>query len=84
MQYEYKVDHISADVNDTDLRKGIAGQKVAGQVEIKISEWTNEGWEFYRSDVVPVTVNKTGCFGGRTGEGINISILFFVFRREVR
>jgi len=84
MRYEYKTDYIEATVTDKDVKKGIAGAKVTAQIETKLTEWGEQGFEFYRSDVVSVEVQETSCFGKPTGETINLSILIFIFRREIR
>ena len=59
--YEYKCDFIDANVTDKDIRKGSAGSKVTGQVELKLSEWNERGWEFHRSEVIDVSIKDTGC-----------------------
>ncbi len=84
MRHEYSIDYIEAKVTDTDVEKGIAGQKVTAQVETKLTEWGEKGWDYYRSEVIRVEVQKTNCFGSATGESFNVNILMFVFRREIR
>ncbi len=84
MKYEYKIDYLEAIVTDKDARKGLIGPKTAAQVETKLTEWNEKGWEYYRSDVLRVEVKATSCFGKPTGESVTSNILMFVFRREVR
>ena len=81
MQYDYKVDSIVAGVTEGDLRKGQGGQKVAGQVEIKLNQLAKQGFEFYREFAVDVSV-ASGC--GSKKESRTIQIIVMVFRREVR
>ena len=84
MRYQYKIDYIEAKVTDKDVKQGIAGQKTTAQVETKLTEWGEKGWEFYRSEVVRVEVAQTNCFGSKTGESFTINIVMFVFRQEIR
>ena len=84
MKYEYKIDYLEATVTDKDVKKGIAGSKTTAQVETKLTEWNEKGWDYYRSDVLNVVVQMTNCFGKPTGESLTLNILMFVFRRDVR
>jgi hypothetical protein len=84
MKYEYKIDYIEANITDADVKKGVGGAKVTGQIEVKLGEWADQGYEFYRSEVIPLEVHKTGCFGNRTGESTRLRLLMFIFRKEIR
>lgn len=84
MRYEYKIDYIEAVVTDKDVAKGIAGQKITAQVETKLTEWGELGWDYYRSEVIRVEVKQTNCFGGTTGKSYVINLLMFIFRREIQ
>lgn len=84
MKYEYKIDYIEAQVTDKDVKKGLAGQKTTAQVETKLTDWNEKGWEFFRSEVIHVEVKETNCFGKPTGESFTVNIVMFVFRREVK
>jgi hypothetical protein len=82
-KYEFKVDYLDAKVTASDVSKGVAGQKIANQVEIKLREWMDKGYEYYSQSMVNVTVHP-GCmalFGQKT-ENINVMVL--VFRRLLR
>lgn len=84
MPYEYKVDSLQAEITDRSVRDGTASKKVVAQIEVKLREWTDKGFEFYRSDVVEVGVKETGCLGlWKTGKSIDIQILVFFFRRQI-
>lgn len=78
-KYEYKVDAVQAAVSSGDVSKGLAGDKVGSQVEIKLMELARQGYEFYREFSVPVTVSA-GCFNK---DSYTITIIVMVFRREV-
>jgi len=82
-KYEYKVDYLDAKVTASDVSKGNAGQKIASQVEIKLREWVDKGYEYYSQDMVHVDVNP-GCMAlfGQKSEKINVMVL--VFRRPLR
>jgi hypothetical protein len=84
MKHEFKIDYIEAVVTDKDVLKGIAGQKVTAQVETKLTEWGEQGWDYYRSEVIRIEVLQTNCFGGKTGKAHSLNLLMFVFRREIR
>lgn len=84
VRYQYKIDYIEAQVTDKDVKKGIAGSKTTAQVETKLTEWGEKGWEFFRSEVIHVDVKITNCFGKPTGESVTLNILMFVFRQEIR
>src|SRR5262249_29711341 len=84
VKYEYKVDYLEASVTDRDVRKGDAWKKTTAQVEVKLTEWNKNGWEYYRSDVMHVDVKQTNCFGSQTGESVTVNILIMIFRKEVR
>lgn len=79
--YEYKVDAIQSSVAEADIKKGVAGQKVGSQVEIKLGELARQGFEFYREFAVPVKVS-TGC--GSKKEVYEVTIIVMVFRRAVQ
>lgn len=80
-QYDYRVDAIQAAVTESDIAKGVAGQKVGSQVELKLKELAKQGYEFYREFPVDVKVKK-GCMG--KGEETSITIIVMVFRRLVK
>ena len=82
--YEYKVDYLEAKVTDKDVKQGTAWPKIAAQSETKLTEWNEQGWEFFRSEAISTTVQETSCFGRPTGDVEHTNILIFVFRREVR
>jgi hypothetical protein len=84
MSYEYKVNYIEAIVTDKDVSKGVAWSKLTAQTETKLTEMNELGWEFMRSEVIKVEIQKTGCFGSKSGESLNANVLIFVFRREVK
>ena len=84
IKYEYKIDYIEANITDADVKKGIGGAKVTGQVEAKLGEWADRGYEFYRSEVIPLEIHETGCFGKKTGETSSLRMLMFIFRKEIR
>jgi hypothetical protein len=82
-RYKYKVDYLDAKVTASDVSKGSAGQKIANQVEIKLREWADKGFEYYSQGMVDVSVHP-GCsalFGQKT-ESINVMVL--VFRKPLR
>jgi hypothetical protein len=81
--FEYRVDAIQAAVTEKDITKGVAGKKVAGQVEMKLKELSKEGYEFYREFPVDVKVQK-GCMGVMSKGETNITIIVMVFRRSVK
>ncbi len=81
--FEYRVDAIQAAVTDSDIAKGVAGQKVGSQVELKLKELSKLGYEFYREFPVDVTIKK-GCFGFNLKEAGSITIIVMVFRRPVK
>lgn len=76
---DYRVISIETSVTQSDINKGVAGEKVALQVEQTLKTLGREGFEFHNT--FPVNVNiKPGCFG--TGSG-SLSILVMVFRRPL-
>lgn len=80
--YEYKVVNLKADVTAGDVVKGIAGNKVATQVELNLKEYAQGGWEYY--SIIPVEVRiKKGCLGDKNGPD-SVSIHTMVFRRAVK
>lgn len=80
-KYEYKVDAIQAAVSEGDIKKGVAGQKVGSQVEVKLGELSRQGYEFYREFPVPVKV-ATGCGSKKTV--YEVTIIVMVFRRAIK
>ena len=84
MNYEYKVDYIDAKVTDRDVDKGIAWSKITAQTETKLTERNEQGWEFYRSELISTDIAKTNCFGSETGEKTSARVLIFIFRRLVQ
>ena len=80
--YTYKVTGIEANISKGDIDKGTAAQKVASQVEIKLDELANEGYEFYREFLVPVKVTS-GCFGSKSDKDPSLQIIMMVFRKPV-
>lgn len=83
-KYEYKVDFLEATVAEKDIKKGLSGQKVATQVELKLGEYQKKGYEFYSQNVVAVQV-APGCLTMlRGGKGFTVDIMIMVFRRVVQ
>jgi hypothetical protein len=63
MEYQYKVVNFEAQCTTSDVRKGVAGEKVKSQLELIFQEQARNGWELqgqYRFDVKV----KPGCFDG--------------------
>lgn len=61
MEYQYKVRNFVAECTTADIRKKVAGEKVAAQLERECQELARDGWELqgqYRFDVRV----KPGCF----------------------
>ena len=83
MAFEYKVDYVEAEVTDKDVEKGVAWNKIVAQTETKLTSLNEDGWEFYRSEVIPFDVQKTNCFGSPTGEKSSRRLMIFIFRRDV-
>lgn len=82
-RYEYKVDFLEAKVTAGDVAKGLAGEKIVNQVEIKLREWVDKGYEYYTQNTITFTV-QPGCmalFGQKTETR---RILVLVFRRPAR
>ncbi len=84
MNYEYNVDYIEAVVTDKDVRAGDAWSKITAQTETLLTDKNEEGWEFFRSEVIATEIKKTNCLGKETGESTIQRVLIFVFRKEVK
>ena len=77
--YEYRCVYIETAVSEGDIKDGAAGRKVASQVEIKLTELSEEGYDFYRNFHIPVDIKK-GCFGNKElPDSLNLNMM--VFRR---
>lgn len=74
--YKYRVKYLLANVTDSDITKGLAGEKVAQQMEIMFNDNMEEGYEFYSQNVVTVNV-QTGCGSGKTSGVRSIDIAVF-------
>ena len=77
--YEYRCVYIETAVSEGDIKSGVAGTKVASQVEIKLTELSEEGYDFYRNFHIPVDINK-GCFGNKDLPN-RLDLNMMVFRR---
>tara|TARA_B100000676_G_C17928763_1_gene759642 strand:+ start:272 stop:532 length:261 start_codon:yes stop_codon:yes gene_type:complete len=77
--YEYRCVYIETAVSEGDFKDGVAGKKIASQVEIKLTELSEEGYDFYRTFNVPVDIKK-GCFGNKELPD-NLDLNMMVFRR---
>ena len=63
MEYQYKVLNFKAECTTGDIRKGVAGEKVAAQLERYCQEYARDGWELQGQYRFNVEV-KPGCFDG--------------------
>ena len=82
-KYEYKVDYINSNVSASEVSNGSAGNKVAKQVEQKITQHMQEGFELYQQFDSSVKV-KQGCLAGLIGRSSEyITITTTVFRKEI-
>lgn len=82
-KYQYKVECFRANVTASEVEKDIAGIKVAQQVEQRINELMQQGFEFYRQFNSMVEV-KPGCLAGLFGKKKDyIVITTSVFRKEI-
>jgi len=80
-KWEYKVESIEAQVSEGDIRQGLSGKKIATQVELKIMDLSEAGYDFYGQ--YPVEVNVSGgCFGNK--DMGSITVLVLVFRRQLQ
>lgn len=84
MNYEYNVDYIEATVTDKDVKAGTAWSKITAQTETLLTDKNEQGWEFYRSEVITTEIKETNCFGKETGESWTRRVLIFIFRRQVK
>lgn len=85
--FEYKVTDVEVNVTSRDINKEVAGAKVAGQVELKLKEFAQDGWEYYA--FIPVSVEiKPGCLGFSWNSPPKlkniVQIYTMVFRRPLR
>lgn len=90
-KYEYRVDSIQAAITESDINKNVANQKVSAQVEMKLKELMQQGFEFHSQFPVTVKVNPSGCltlipgigklFAGPVAE---VTIIVLVFRRLIQ
>jgi hypothetical protein len=53
-KYDYKVDYLAAQVMTSDVQKKVAEQKVAAQLEIKLREWAEKGYEYCNECTISV------------------------------
>jgi hypothetical protein len=86
VQYEYSSGWITVSVTKAELDKGIAGQKVAAQVDAKITEMGRQGWEFYQQTPLTVTVKgPSGCLEvllrRNSAELFETNMFILIFRR---
>ena len=82
-RYEYKVDYLEVKVTAGDMGKGLAGEKIVSQVEIKMREWVDKGYEYFTQNTIAFTI-QPGCmalFGQKTESR---EMLVLVFRKPAR
>ena len=80
-KWEYKVESIDVQVSDGDMRKGVAGNKIATQVELKIMDLSEAGYEFYGQYPINVDVSG-GCFNNKIVDQYRVLVL--IFRRQIQ
>lgn len=88
-EYEFVSGWVQVSITERDLKKGIANDIIAGQINNKISEMARDGWEFYQN--IPVGVNvlgSSGCLatvlGRNNAEKGQYSVYILIFRRLAR
>lgn len=82
-KYEYKVDYFNSNVTEAEVAKKIAGPKIAQQVEQKINQFMNQGFELYQQFNTLVEI-KPGCLAGLMGKKADYTtITTTVFRKEI-
>ena len=82
-KFEYRVDYFNSNVTAAEVEKGTAGAKVAQQVELKINQYMNQGFELYQQFNTRVEV-KPGCLSGLMGKKTDyMTITTTVFRKEI-
>jgi len=84
MKYEYNVDYLEAEVTDKDVAAGGAWEKITAQTETLLTDKNEQGWEFYRSELISTEIKETSCFGRETGNSYTRRVLIFIFRRQVQ
>lgn len=85
MRYEYKIDSIRVEIVDSSLKDGSWSPKIAGQIETKLREYADHGFEYYRSEVIQVQVKATCCFGiPDPKNNYAVNVLTFIFRRPLQ
>ncbi len=78
-KYEYKVEYFNANASQADINSGEAGTKVAEQMEQKLKEMSDSGYEYYGRSSVNVNV-VVGC--GEKGAGGSRTYPINIFRKE--
>lgn len=93
-EYEFISGWVNVTVTAADVKRGNASDIIAGQINNKVTEMAHDGWEFYQTVPIKVTVFTPGCLAYLwrlaciflpfdNGEG-DYSTYILVFRRLAR
>ena len=81
-KYDYKVEYFNANASQSDIDSGEAGAKVASQMELKLQEMSDNGYEYYGRTTTNVDI-EAGCgFGNNQNQPSNVTIPINIFRKE--
>ena len=79
-KYEYKVEYCDIRVTSAEVYQGTAGKKIIAQVEVKLREWADKGYEFYSQSSITFTI-QPGCGEGK--QATTREALVLVFRKPL-
>ena len=80
-KYDFKVEYLNTNVTQKDIDSGESGRKVANQVEIKLQEMMDNGFEYYGRTTCNVNI-KPGCTIGQNNSPSSVIIHVNIFRKE--